>query len=644
MKKKFIVSSILITACLLIFGGVLPALATVETGWPAGKANICKNPTDGFIDFEEGTDEAVILSTIPGVKFTTTYGIDWRYGDIRTGKYNVYPYGGQAYETNGNFFAWLGVTGDTGRIDFTEGTATYLSVLTSTYSGLTLEAYDTNGNLIATSGWAANNLWTRTFTRLTVEAPPGKTIAYVMVHDWGNYWLIDDLCTDAPGVPPVYKQVAELTKEVIDANYLWGGKGYYYGINRFTTSQEVLEQGYNYYNPILKKIDFGKGLDCSGLSFWSYNRTYSGGETITWDTCVKEKKCPLYYEGADGQYTGNTKRIKKDELRSGDLLFFDVCVTKTGKCDISKKVNDNIVDHVAMYIGPFTYEGKEFNTIHASGFTGTVTPAYYNSETEELLTIKPTGINQFLKVYDYGRVAEFKLAMEILGNSPVNLIVIDPDGQTVDITNSLLTEDGYTQEVDGMYYMIRDVDGDGDLEDVVAVPERKLGNYLIQVVPEPDALPTDTYSLEVIANGQTIVLAEDVPISDIPRTPYIIRSTETEIIPIIPAFVDFDPDTLNLKSKGQWVTSYIELPADYDINTIDLESIRLNDQIPIEPEPTEIGDYDENGIPDLMVKFDRLDVQSILEVGDEAKITITGELINGKPFEGSDIIKSNRQR
>lgn len=156
-------------------------------------------------------------------------------------------------------------------------------------------------------------------------------------------------------------------------------------------------------------------------------------------------------------------------------------------------------------------------------------------------------------------------------------------------------------------------------------------------------MPTDTYSLEVgaLINGEivTIVLAENVLISDIPRVPYIIRSTETEIIPVIPAFVDFDPDTLNLKSSGQWVTSYIELPIGYDINTIDLESIRLNDQIPITPEPTEIGDYDENGIPDLMVKFDRLAVQSILEVGDEAKITITGELINGKPFEGSDIIR-----
>jgi len=166
-------------------------IATVEPG-------VTTNPCEhGFIDFEDGTDGAVIRSTIPGVKFTTTMGYDWIYGDKRTGKYNVYPYGHQGYECNGNFFAWLGVSGDQGRIDFIGGNATYLSVLTSTYSGLTIDAYDANGTLLNSSGWAGNNLNTRKFTRLTVYAPG---MDYVIIHDRGNYWLIDDLCTDARGV------------------------------------------------------------------------------------------------------------------------------------------------------------------------------------------------------------------------------------------------------------------------------------------------------------------------------------------------------------------------------------------------------------------------------------------------------------
>lgn len=426
-----------ITICSLLFGELLLTQAIVETDWPAGKTNICKSPTDGFIDFEKGSDGETISSSIPGLKFTTTYGIDWKYGDIRTESYSVYPYGLGSYETNDNFFAWLGTTGDVGRIDFTEGGATYLSVLASTYSGLVLDAYDADNYLIATSDRATNNLNTRTFTRLTVEAPLGETIAYILVHDSGNYWLIDDLCTDAPGVPPSYYKVAELAQEVIGANYLWGGKGYNYHGNYFVDPQEIITDGYYPYNPALKKVAFGKGLDCSGLNFWAYNQAYSGGK-ISWQTCVNEKKCPLYYEGADGQYKGNTERIKKGELRAGDLLFFSTKIL-------------GVMDHVAMYIGSFTHDGNQYNTIHASGFTSTTTPAFYNMETGKLLTIKPNGAQQFLKVTDYGRVAEFKLTMEVIIKSPANLIITDPDGQKVTMENMLLDEDGHTQEVSGMY-------------------------------------------------------------------------------------------------------------------------------------------------------------------------------------------------
>jgi hypothetical protein len=179
------------------FSRMPTAQATVEPGWPAGQTNTPRNPDDIFIDFEAGIDQVQIESTIPSLKFTTTSGLNWRYADIRTDQYNVYPHGSQSYEANGNFFAWLGVTGDTGKIDFLGGGATYCSVLVSTYSGLVIDAYDSEDGYLSSSGWATNNTGTRTFTRLTVDAPAGKTIAYILIHDTGNYWLIDDLCTDA---------------------------------------------------------------------------------------------------------------------------------------------------------------------------------------------------------------------------------------------------------------------------------------------------------------------------------------------------------------------------------------------------------------------------------------------------------------
>ena len=107
---------------------------------------------------------------------------------------------------------------------------------------------------------------------------------------------------------------------------------------------------------------------------------------------------------------------------------------------------------------------------------------------------------------------------------------------------------------------------------------------------------------------------------------------------IILATTDIDPDTLNLKSKGKWVTAYIELPDDYDVNNIDVSTVMLEDQVQAEVRPTEIGDYDNDGIADLMVKFDRQELISLLEVGD-AELKVAGELYDGTPFEGSDTIR-----
>lgn len=108
------------------------------------------------------------------------------------------------------------------------------------------------------------------------------------------------------------------------------------------------------------------------------------------------------------------------------------------------------------------------------------------------------------------------------------------------------------------------------------------------------------------------------------------------------ATIDIDPDTLNLKSQGKWITCYIELPIEssltYNVRDIDIGSILLNEEIPAETWPTNIGDYDGDGVEDLMVKFDRADVGAILEPGDNVEISITGR-VNGVPFEGKDYIR-----
>jgi len=124
-------------------------------------------------------------------------------------------------------------------------------------------------------------------------------------------------------------------------------------------------------------------------------------------------------------------------------------------------------------------------------------------------------------------------------------------------------------------------------------------------------------------------------------------SHPTEIIYRAHASVDIAPDSLNLKSMGKWITCYIELPTGYSVSDITVSSILLNDTIPVDPlAPTTIGDYDNNGIPDLMVKFSRPGVISYVFITQPAQkafitttFTITGNLNDGTTFQGSTTVR-----
>lgn len=107
---------------------------------------------------------------------------------------------------------------------------------------------------------------------------------------------------------------------------------------------------------------------------------------------------------------------------------------------------------------------------------------------------------------------------------------------------------------------------------------------------------------------------------------------------LLNASVDVKPDTLNLKRKGNVITAYIELPEGYSAADIDLDTLLLNGSIDAMEHPTNIGDYDSDGIADLMVKFDRASVLDILDLDNQVEITISGE-VSGTPFEGSDVIR-----
>src|SRR5439155_13166801 len=106
-----------------------------------------------------------------------------------------------------------------------------------------------------------------------------------------------------------------------------------------------------------------------------------------------------------------------------------------------------------------------------------------------------------------------------------------------------------------------------------------------------------------------------------------------------PVSFDLNPNTLNLRSLGRWVTATLEpeplaSPAD-----IDIASIRLNGTVPVDASaPTSIGDADHDGRPDLTVKFNRAAVGLAVAEGDAVPVTVSGKIGSGC-FEATDRIR-----
>lgn len=102
--------------------------------------------------------------------------------------------------------------------------------------------------------------------------------------------------------------------------------------------------------------------------------------------------------------------------------------------------------------------------------------------------------------------------------------------------------------------------------------------------------------------------------------------------------VHINPRTLNLKSKGRWITVYIIVSEECNANDIDVSTIKINDTIVAETKPVNV----ENNA--LMVKFSRAAIQSyILKTANlndkfvEVSLTVSGKL-GGNYFVATDSI------
>lgn len=115
------------------------------------------------------------------------------------------------------------------------------------------------------------------------------------------------------------------------------------------------------------------------------------------------------------------------------------------------------------------------------------------------------------------------------------------------------------------------------------------------------------------------------------------------------ATVDIKPEALQKKSQGSPLTAYIELPGGYDVRKIDVTTVRVwheADWVPADKKPASVGDYDGDGIADLMVRFDRKAVIEKL-IGDlqppaQVELWVVGVVATPgglREFAGVDVAK-----
>jgi len=102
-----------------------------------------------------------------------------------------------------------------------------------------------------------------------------------------------------------------------------------------------------------------------------------------------------------------------------------------------------------------------------------------------------------------------------------------------------------------------------------------------------------------------------------------------------------DPAGSGATEPGEWLTTHIELPAGLPLGDIDMITVLLNGSIPSGGAMGSAGDVDEDGIPDLEVRFIGADARRVLNrSGAGREVVVTGKLKSGLPFEALALSKN----
>lgn len=181
--------------------------------------------------------------------------------------------------------------------------------------------------------------------------------------------------------------------------------------------------------------------------------------------------------------------------------------------------------------------------------------------------------------------------------------------------------------------------GPGEVADINNPGQVLMREYPLAYLLSSDGSRTDLPAPEGSMGVQAYGINDDgLAVGVVITGSGMIRAAVWEPVPdSVVAVIDLQPGTINLKSKG-FVACFIELPSGGPApEEIDITSLRLQGVAPAR-ESGIIGDYDADGVPDLMVRFSREELRSALQPG-YCTITLSGYTSGGRELTGEAVIR-----
>jgi hypothetical protein len=261
----------------------------------------------------------------------------------------------------------------------------------------------------------------------------------------------------------------------------------------------------------------------------------------------------------------------------------------------------------------------------------------HGSWTFDLKYAKWTGINWSFETVDTG--GKYKVGL-------FTSIALDSNDYPRTSYHNVTGELNYA-EWNGSKWNIETVDRDDHVGDTTSIALDTQDSPHISYLDSNNGdlryakLNGNNWSIEIVDSDGTVGVWSSIGI-DLVNNPHISYwdytsgslkyATKAKLAPPSRSItLNIDPDTLNLKSKGRWITAYLATD-NAKADDIDAPSLLLNDVI-----RAEWWNIQNETI--LLAKFDRATVQSIVSVSDSIDIKVTGQWKDGERFVAHDAIR-----